>query len=252
MFRRGRTDGNQVRKRVRTGARPDKNVVSAMDNEERAQILILLNERLASKPEISKELGLPPDKVRYELDVLKKMNPPLIKLEFERPVRGTVEKFYRATKKAYLSPAEWPGVPDVVKPSMRGSLLDILVKDAVAAVEQGTFDALPDAHMSWTPAILDQQGWEDTTAILYRTMNEVIKVKEESAERLIARDAKGVSCTVSILGYASANEDRKVGPSRDKGDPERQGDELPATKGPEVARKTTRTRKSAQQKGRRD
>lgn len=212
MLGEGRVGENQVRQRVRAGARPDKSVVSAMHNEERAQILILLNERVASKPEIAKELGLPPDKVRYELDVLKKMTPPLVELEYERPVRGTVEKFYRATKRAYLSPDEWPGVPDAVKSSMRGSLLDILVKDAVAAVDRGTFDAHPDAHMSWTPAILDEQGWEDTVAILFRAMNEVIEVRDQSAERLAERDAEGVSCTVSILGYTSANEDRKVGP----------------------------------------
>ncbi len=211
-----RSGENQVRKRVRVDARPDKNVVSAMDNEERAQILILLNERTASKPEIAKELGLSPEKVRYELDVLKKMSPPLVRLEYERPVRGTVEKFYRATKKAYLSPAEWPGVPDAVKVGMRGSLLDILVKDAVAAVDADTFDSLPDAHMSWTPAILDDRGWNDIVAVLFRAMNEVIEVREESAERLAAADERGVSCTVSILGYASANEDRKVGPSRDR------------------------------------
>jgi DNA-binding transcriptional ArsR family regulator len=211
----GRDGENQVNQRVRTRVRPDRSVVSAMGNEERAQILILLNERVASKPEIAKELGLAPDKVRYELDVLKKMNPPLVKLEFERPVRGTVEKFYRATKRAYLSPDEWPGVPDAVKASMRGGLLDILVKDAVAAVDQGKFDALPEAHMSWTPAILDEKGWTDIVAILFRTMNEVIEVKEQSAQRLDRKDAKGVSCTVSILGYASANEDRKVGPPRE-------------------------------------
>lgn len=216
-----KTRKNQIKQRVEAGARPNRGVVSAMHNEARAQILILLNERVASKPEIAKELGLPPDKVRYELDVLKKMDPPLVKLEYERPVRGTVEKFYRATQRAYLSPEEWPGVPDSVKPTMRGSLLDILVKDAVAAVDCGTFDALPDAHLSWTPAILDEQGWEDTVAILFRAMNEVVEVKEQSAERLAKRDAKGVSCTVSILGYASANEDRKVGPPSGSKEPKK-------------------------------
>lgn len=43
-------------------------------------------------------------------------------------------------------------------------------------------------------------------------LERVIEIKEESAERLLAQDAKGKSCTVSILGYGSANEDRKAGP----------------------------------------
>lgn len=210
----GRKSGNrdgQTRKRLRN-SRPDKGVVSAMECEERAQILILLNERVASTPEIAKELALPERKVRYELDVLKKMEPPLVVLEYEVPVRGTVEKFYRATKKAYVSPDEWPGVPEPIRPGMRGSLLDIVVKDAVAAVEENTYDALPEAHMSWTPAILDAKGWDDAMAVLFRAMHEIIGVKEESAARLAASDEEGVSCTVSMLGYASANENRKVGP----------------------------------------
>jgi len=96
---------------------------------------------------------------------------------------------------------------------MRGSLLDLLVDDAVAAVDEGRFDSLENAHMSWTPMILDEQGWGDLTAILLRAMEEAIKVKDDSAERLIDNDAEGISCTVSILGYPSVNENRKVGPS---------------------------------------
>ena len=151
----------QIRQRVKNAgvarSRPA-DVVTAMHNELRTQILVLLNERVASRPEISRELGISLDKVRYELDVLKKTNPPLIELAFEKPVRGTVEKFYRATKQAYLSPSEWPNVPDAVRPGMRGSLLGILVDDAVAAVTEGTFDALENAHMSWNPMLLDAAG----------------------------------------------------------------------------------------------
>jgi hypothetical protein len=211
-----RPEKSQTRKRLRgagTSAKPSKTVVTGMHNEVRAQILILLNERVASRPEICKELGVPSEKVRYELDVLKKTRPPLIRLVFEKPVRGTVEKFYAATTRAYLDPSEWPGVPDAIKPGMRGSLLGILVDDAVAAVKDGTFDSLENAHMSWTPMILDEQGWEDLTAILLRAMEEAIQVKEDSAERLVGKDEEGTSCTVSIFGYPSANENRKVGPS---------------------------------------
>ncbi len=206
---------NQVRKRLKgvgTNAKPSKTVVTGMHNELRAQILILLNERVASRPEICKELGASFDKVRYEMEVLKKTSPPLIELVCEKPVRGTVEKFYRATTQAYLDPSEWPGVPDAVKAGMRGSLLGILVDDAVAAVQEGAFDSLENAHMSWTPMILDKAGWDELTAILLRAMEEVIKVKEDSAVRLIAKDEEGISCTASILGYPSVNEDRKVGP----------------------------------------
>lgn len=210
-----RSRPNQTRNRLKGSGgagKPNKTVVTGMHTETRAQILILLNERVASRPEICKELGVSFNKVRHEMEVLKKTKPPLIELVYEKPVRGTVEKFYKATTLAYVDPSEWPGVPDAVKSGMRGSLLDILVDDVVASVKDGTFDSLKGAHMSWTPMILDEQGWKDLVAILFRALGEVIEVKEDSAERLLAEDAKGTSCTVSILGYPSANEDRKVGP----------------------------------------
>lgn len=213
MARKKAAADNQMRRRVGHGAGPNKNIVSAMHTEARTQMLVLLNERTASKPEIAQELGLPPDKVRYELDVLKSMDPPLVELVYEKPVRGTVEKFYRATMGAYLSRTDWLGVPDNVKQGIRGSLLNVLVEDAVAAVKEDAFDSLPGAHLSWNPMILDDQGWEDIVAILCRAMEETVKVKEESAVRLASRDERGKSCTVSMLGYASANEDRKVAPS---------------------------------------
>jgi hypothetical protein len=207
---------SQIRRRLKGSggeAKPDKTVVTGMAKELRAQILILLNERAASRTEVSKELGAPASKVRHEMEVLKKTEPPLIELVCERPVRGTVEKFYRATAMAYIDPSEWPGVPDAIKAGVRGSLLNILVDDAVAAVGEGTFDSLENAHMSWTPMILDEQGWDDLHKILLRALEEAIQVKEDSAERLLAEDAEGTSCTVSILGYASANAKRKVGPT---------------------------------------
>ena len=236
---------SQIRNRLKGAGRnvkPNKTVVTGMHNELRAQILILLNERVASRPEICKELGAPFDAVRYEMEVLKKTKPPLIELVHERPVRGTVEKFYRATTKAYLDPSEWPGVPDAIKARMRGSLLGILVDDAVAAVKDGTFDSLRDAHMSWTPMILDEQGWQEITTILFRAMKEAIKVKGNSAERLIGKDVEGISCTVSILGYPSANEDRKAGPSIDAGK-----DSAPAEQSSGKAKKSSR-RKTASKK----
>jgi hypothetical protein len=237
-----RSRENQIRRRLKgsgSDVRPAKTVVTGMAKELRAQILILLNERVASRPEICKELGAPFNAVRYEMDVLKKTKPPLIELVYEKPVRGTVEKFYRATAMAYVDQLEWPGVPDAVKPGMRGSLLGILVDDVVAAVKDGTFDSLENAHMSWTPMILDEQGWEDITAILLRALEEAIKVKEDSAERLIVEDAEGTSCTVSILGYPSANEKRKVGPSTDGND-----DSAPAERSSAKARKKTGSKKT--------
>lgn len=204
---------NQIKKRLKRHEKPSKSVITGMKNELRTHILVLLNERAASAPEIQKELGALPEKVRYELQALRKAEPPLVELAFEKPVRGTVEKFYRATTRAYLDQAEWTGVPNTIKGDMRATLLEMIGEDAVAAIFEGTYDSLEDAHMSWTPMILDQDGWEAVVAVLRRALEEVEEIKRVSAERLLNKDQAGTSCTVSILGYGAANEKRTVGPS---------------------------------------
>jgi hypothetical protein len=234
---------NQTRRRLKSlgsPGKPSKTVIAGMNTELRAHILIFLNERIASRPEICKELSAPLNKVRHEMEVLKKTDPPLIELVYERPVRGTVEKFYRATTMAYIDPSEWPGVPDAVKAGMRGALLDILVDDAVAAVSACSYDSMDGAHMSWTPLILDEKGKKDIAAALFSTLERVVEIKEESAERLLARDARGQSCTVSILGYGSANEDRKAGPSMETEESEKHTE---GTK-PKAKKKGTQKRKA--------
>ncbi len=241
------TEENQTRKRLKNGttsAKPNKTVVTGMQNELRTQIIVLLNERTASRPEICKELGASPNRVRHEVMVLLKLKPPLIEQVSEKPVRGTVEKFFRATMRARIDQSEWPGVPDTIKGGMRGTLLDMVVDDAVAAVSRDTYDTLENAHMSWTTMILDEKGWEDLTAVLKRTLEEVEEIKGDSTERLLAQDGKGTSCTVSILGYPSANEDRKVGPSTDASE-----DSAPAKRSSAKGKKPSKRKAKATGKG---
>jgi len=209
------SEENQIRRRLKNGtitAKPRKSVVTGMQNELRTQIIVLLNERSASRPEICKELGASFNRVRHEMKMLLNLNPPMIEQVSEKPVRGTVEKFFRATTQARIDQSEWPGVPDAIKGSMRGTLLDMIVDDAVAAISSDTYDSLENAHMSWNPMILDDEGWEELVEVLRRALEETERIKGDSAERLLAQDVKGTSCTVSIVGYASANEHRKVGP----------------------------------------
>jgi hypothetical protein len=131
---------------------------------------------------------------------------------------------------------------------MRASLFQNIWVDAVAALSEETFDSLDDAHMSWTPMIVDQQGWEKLTALLLHALEGVLELQKECVERLIAGDEEGISCTVSILGYPAAVDKRKVGP------PIEASDLATATKQPKTktkgasSKKTKTTRKSPAKK----
>jgi DNA-binding transcriptional ArsR family regulator len=191
----------------------DKRNIKGMANPLRNQVLAILHERSASKTELAKELGFEWGEVSYEIEALEKAK--LVEKVAEKKKRGAMEIFYRATARAFLDAEEWLQVAGPIKEGLRASLLRNLTVDATAAISEGTYDSLKGAHMSWTPMIVDEQGWGELTAILERTMEEVIKLQENSSLRLAARDLEGISCTVSMLGYPSAIEKRKVGPPTD-------------------------------------
>jgi hypothetical protein len=190
----------------------DQGNVKVLANPMRVQVQTICNERPSSATGMAKELGADFSEINYEVEVLRKLGRLEVAKEVKR--RGAVEIFYRATSRAMFDEYEWPMVPDAVKGDLRASLLQTLTDDAVTAITEGTYDSRERAHMSWTPVILDEEGWEELADVLTRALKDTLAIHEKSAERLYAKDAKGISCTVSILGYPSAVEDRKVGPPR--------------------------------------
>ncbi len=194
----------------------DKDNVKALANSMRVQILTILNERANSTTGLARELGVEPDELAYDVGVLRGIG--RIEVVGEKKRRGAMEVFYRATSRAHLDELEWPAVPDPVKGGLRASLLQTLMADAIAAIDEETYDSVDGAHMSWTPLIVDGPGWEELVEILRVALEDVLRVSKGSAERLIANDEEGTSCTVSILGYGAALDKRKVGPPVDADD----------------------------------
>jgi DNA-binding transcriptional ArsR family regulator len=194
----------------------DKGNVKALANSMRVQILTILNERANSTTGLARELGLEPNDLAYDVEVLRDMGS--IEVVGEKKRRGAIEVFYKATSRAHLDEFEWPTVPDPVKGGLRASLLQTIMADAIAAIDEDTYDAVERAHMSWTPLIVDGPGWEELVEILRVALEDVLKVSKSSAERLVANDEEGTSCTVSILGYGAALDKRKVGPPVDADD----------------------------------
>lgn len=209
----GRAEDQKRRRRSAAAKQPLTRYVKGMSNPLRAQIWAILHERVASPKEMSREIGAPFDKVNYETKALVKLG--LAEKIAEQPVRGAVKNFYRAVVRAKLDEKEWREVPDEVKGDLRATLLQTITDDAIEAIAAGQYDARSDAHMSWMPMIVDGQGCGEVAQILKRALYEVLEVQETSVERLIAQDVEGISYTVSMLGYTSADERRKVGPPRD-------------------------------------
>ena len=86
-------------KRKEQGSGVDQRLVKALAHPLRVEILTILNERMASPNELSKELDEGLSQVSYHVKVLKDFE--CIEMVKTEPRRGAVEHYYRATSSGF-------------------------------------------------------------------------------------------------------------------------------------------------------
>jgi DNA-binding transcriptional ArsR family regulator len=177
----------------------DQRLVKALAHELREQILIILNERMASPNELAKDLDEGLSQVSYHVKVLKDYE--CIELVKTEPRRGAVEHYYRATSRAFLSDRDWKHLPASVRPGMSASLMRTIIGDAAAALEEGTFDARDDRHLSRTPLIVDDKGWGDLIKTMSGFLGDVMKIQGASAARLAKSGEEGHNVSVAMMAF---------------------------------------------------
>lgn len=200
----------KVRPKNRRGVNQD--LVKSLAHELRAEILAILNERMASPNELAKELGEGLSQVSYHVKVLKDYE--VIRLVKTEPRRGAVEHYYRATSRAYLTDRDWHELPESVRVGMSADLFQAVIDDAVAAMEGETFDDREDRHLSWTPLMLDEQAWSALQKLLDQTLKQVLKLNSDAGKRLARSKEEPISASVAMLGYEVPDTAAKKLPKR--------------------------------------
>ena len=190
-------------------------VAKAFAHPLRVQILIILNERVASPNLLSQELDQSLNLVAYHVRVLEKYD--CIELVDTKQRRGATEHFYRATRRQFLSDAEWARMPESLRPGLSGAMLKAVFGDIEDAVRKGTLDEIEDRHLSRTPMVVDKQGWSDVATLLAETLDRVLAIQAESSERLANSDEAGMLCKVEMLHFKSPQPDSDGNTSLDAG-----------------------------------
>ena len=199
------TKTQATRKDKATGV--DQKLVKALAHPLRVEILTILNERMASPNELSKELDEGLSQVSYHVKVLKDFD--CIEMVKTEPRRGAVEHYYRATSRAYLTDRDWRNLPNSIKPGLSAAGLKMIVDDVVGAVNGGSFNARDDAHMSWTPGVVDQQGWEESVDLVNDTLAQIIEIHAASAKRLAKSGDEGITASVVLMNYEGLSSEAK-------------------------------------------
>ena len=178
-------------------------VAKAFAHPLRVQILIILNERVASPNLLAQELDQSLNLVAYHVRVLEKYD--CIELVDTKQRRGATEHFYRATRRQFLTDSEWTRMPESLRPGLSGAMLKAIFDDIEEAVVKNTFDEIGDRHLSRTPMVVDKQGWSEVATLLSDTLDRLLEIQAGCSERIADGDERGMLSKVDILHFKSPN-----------------------------------------------
>ena len=174
-------------------------LAKALAHPLRVRILTSLNRGISSPNQLAQELDEPLGNVSYHVKTLLEYD--CVELVKTEPRRGAVEHFYRATERAFFSDADWAKIPASARKGIDGVILEAIGQDATAAMLEGTIDSRTDTHISRTPLVLDDDGWKELSKLLSDTLEQSMKIGEESASRLANDKADGIPATLALLHF---------------------------------------------------
>jgi len=89
-----------------------------------------------------------------------------------------------------------------------------MMDDVVGAIQGGSFNARDDVHMSWTPGVVDQQGWEESVDLVNDTLAQVLKIHTASAKRLAKSGKEGIPATAILMNFEGLSPEAKKAQGR--------------------------------------
>lgn len=186
---------------AQAGEALDQRFIKVLTHPLRVRLCILLYDRVASPNELANEIGGDLSQVAYHIKVLKEFD--CIELVKTEPRRGALEHFYRAKIRPLLTNTDWKQVPASIRAGVSGAVVEIIFDDVATALNTGTFDERDERHLSRTPMVVDEQGWQDSAALLAETLEGLLRIQTESAERLAHSGEEGILSKANIMHFKS-------------------------------------------------
>jgi DNA-binding transcriptional ArsR family regulator len=186
------------------GAGPsvDLRLMKALGHPLRIGILTVLNDRMASPNELSKELEEGLSQVSYHVKVLKDFD--MIEMVKTEPRRGAIEHYYRAIDEVFLPSWQMKLMPKSGQRTAYRNVLIELEHDMCTSLETGTFDKRSDWVVARDPGVLDSKGREDAEEAAADFLMTYKKIKAAATERLANGEGEPVPTTAALLLFGSA------------------------------------------------
>ena len=169
----------------------------------RVRILTVLNDRMASPNELSKELEEGLSQVSYHVKVLRDFK--MIEMVKTEPRRGAVEHFYRATSRFFVPSSIAKSWPKSAREGIASMILELVEVDLVESIETGLFNDRPDHVVTRDPRTLDGQGRKDAELAAAEFFKRYEAIGVESDERLANGEGDGerIQTSAVVLVFTS-------------------------------------------------
>lgn len=172
----------------------------ALAHPVRLQLLGVLSDRTITPAEFARECDEPIPNVAYHFRYLRDLG--WIEVVGTNPAGGSLEHVYRRTAVPIFSDDDWMRLPDEVRRILASTTANELFGRIGQAIKTGTFTAR-NAHISWTPLGLDEQGWTETMELLDSTFKQADEIAARATDRLANSKQDGLLATVALAGFES-------------------------------------------------
>jgi hypothetical protein len=117
--------------------------------------------------------------------------------------RGGREKIYGLKQRAHFDTSTWEQLPRFLRDECSSSFLHSYFARVNEAIEEGTFDAEVDRHLSWDGAALDRVAWTELTTTGDEILAWLPELQAEAANRLAATGEEPIPATVGLAIFRS-------------------------------------------------
>jgi DNA-binding transcriptional ArsR family regulator len=148
----------------------------------RLEALRIFNTREASAVEVARELGEERKKVGNHVKSL--FDHGCIERVRTEKRRGADVHFYRGALRPGITDAEWERMAPPARLRTSALILQGILAEALAALQNGQFDSRLDRHLSHGSMEVDEQGWAELVALFDETRRRSEEIAEAAAPRI--------------------------------------------------------------------
>jgi AcrR family transcriptional regulator len=154
-----------------------------------SKLLEILNSEPATPETLATMVGAGVEEVVNHLEQLELAG--LVEIVEERRAGDSVERLY-SSETNWIEDADWEHMSQAERRTISRQIVRVVTGELDRAVEDDTFDARVDRHLTRMPVVIDEQGWGELMKIHQQAFLDSVEVRERARARLEQSGEEGI------------------------------------------------------------